>query len=74
MKSVSSISSALEETHTAIVLTSVSQTAPEHALSAGLDKTQQAYNDRFSCPIPPQENRLKVRIEAGEKKFKGDHE
>jgi uncharacterized protein (DUF1684 family) len=28
-----------------------------------------AYNDQWSCPIPPQENRLKVRIEAGEKKF-----
>jgi uncharacterized protein (DUF1684 family) len=29
-----------------------------------------AYNDRFSCPIPPKENRLKVRMEAGEKNFK----
>ena len=28
-----------------------------------------AYNDRWSCPLPPGENRLKVRIEAGEKKF-----
>ncbi len=28
-----------------------------------------AYNDRWSCPFPPAENRLKVRIEAGEKKF-----
>jgi uncharacterized protein (DUF1684 family) len=28
-----------------------------------------AYNDRWSCPIPPQENRLKGRIEAGEKNF-----
>lgn len=27
-----------------------------------------AYNDNWTCPIPPQENRLKVRIEAGEKK------
>lgn len=26
-----------------------------------------AYNPAYSCPIPPQENRLKVRIEAGEK-------
>jgi uncharacterized protein len=31
-----------------------------------------AYNDKWSCPIPPKENRLKVRIEAGEKKFKDD--
>ena len=28
-----------------------------------------AYSDRWSCPVPPAENRLKVRIEAGEKKF-----
>ncbi len=28
-----------------------------------------AYNERWSCPLPPRENRLKVRIEAGEKKF-----
>src|SRR5688572_3691468 len=28
-----------------------------------------AYNERWSCPLPPAENRLKVRIEAGEKKF-----
>jgi uncharacterized protein len=28
-----------------------------------------AYNPRFSCVIPPEENRLAVRIEAGEKIF-----
>ena len=28
-----------------------------------------AYNPRWSCPIPPFENRLKLRIEAGEKNF-----
>ncbi len=28
-----------------------------------------AYNDRWSCPIPPRQNRLTVRIEAGEKNF-----
>jgi uncharacterized protein (DUF1684 family) len=28
-----------------------------------------AYNDRWSCPFPPPENRLKVRIEAGERKY-----
>jgi uncharacterized protein (DUF1684 family) len=32
-----------------------------------------AYSDKWSCPIPPQENRLKVRIEAGEKKFDDAH-
>jgi uncharacterized protein (DUF1684 family) len=28
-----------------------------------------AYNPNWACPIPPKENRLKVRIEAGEKNF-----
>ncbi|MGB8648902.1 MAG: DUF1684 domain-containing protein [Anaerolineae bacterium] len=28
-----------------------------------------AYNDRWSCPLPPAENRLTARIEAGEKRF-----
>jgi uncharacterized protein len=28
-----------------------------------------AYNERWSCPLPPSANRLKVRIVAGEKKF-----
>jgi uncharacterized protein (DUF1684 family) len=28
-----------------------------------------AYNERWSCPLPPIANRLKVRVEAGEKKF-----
>jgi uncharacterized protein (DUF1684 family) len=30
-----------------------------------------AYNQNFSCPIPPKENRLKVAIRAGEKVFEG---
>ncbi len=32
-----------------------------------------AYNENWSCPIPPKENRVKVRIEAGEKKYAEDH-
>ncbi len=28
-----------------------------------------SYNSNWSCPFPPPENRLKVRIEAGEKNF-----
>lgn len=33
-----------------------------------------AYNDNWTCPIPPKENRISVRIEAGEKNFKtADH-
>lgn len=29
-----------------------------------------AYNESYSCPIPPAENRLSVPIKAGEKNFK----
>lgn len=32
-----------------------------------------AFSDGYSCPIPPQENHLKISIEAGEKNFKGGH-
>jgi uncharacterized protein len=28
-----------------------------------------AYNDRWSCPLPPRANRIAVRIEAGEMKY-----
>lgn len=28
-----------------------------------------AYNDKWSCPLPPEENRLPIRVEAGEKNF-----
>jgi uncharacterized protein (DUF1684 family) len=37
-------------------------------------RRQQADNENWACSIPLKENRLKVRIEAGEKKFKDDHE
>lgn len=30
-----------------------------------------AYSERWSCPLPPAENRLKVKIEAGEKNWPG---
>lgn len=32
-----------------------------------------AYNERWSCPLTPFENRLKVPIRAGEKNFSQDH-
>jgi hypothetical protein len=32
-----------------------------------------AFSDGYSCPIPPQENHLNIRIEAGEKNFRGEH-
>jgi hypothetical protein len=28
-----------------------------------------SYSDRFSCPIPPKENHLPIKVEAGEKKY-----
>jgi len=28
-----------------------------------------AYNHEYSCPIPPEENHLNIRVEAGEKKY-----
>jgi uncharacterized protein (DUF1684 family) len=28
-----------------------------------------AYNDKYSCPVPPEENKLDLRIEAGVKKY-----
>lgn len=30
-----------------------------------------SYNDNWGCPITPEENKLPVRIEAGEKKYEG---
>ncbi len=29
-----------------------------------------AYNHEYSCPVPPEENRLQIRIPAGEKSFR----
>lgn len=31
-----------------------------------------AYNDKYACPIPPIENTLNIKIEAGEKLYKKD--
>ena len=31
-----------------------------------------AYNEMWSCPLPPPENRINVPIRAGEKNFKGE--
>ena len=30
-----------------------------------------AFSDYATCPLPPQQNKLKLRIEAGEKKYSG---
>ena len=32
-----------------------------------------AFTAYATCPLPPQQNRLPVRIEAGEKKYAGGH-
>ncbi len=32
-----------------------------------------AYNDDYSCPIPPRENHITVEVKAGEKKYKAPH-
>jgi uncharacterized protein (DUF1684 family) len=32
-----------------------------------------AYNPYTTCPLPPPQNRLRVRIEAGELAYKHDH-
>ncbi len=32
-----------------------------------------AFSDGFNCPIPPAANHLKIAVEAGEKKFLGEH-
>jgi uncharacterized protein (DUF1684 family) len=34
-----------------------------------LGHIQQSYNDKWSCLVPPAENRLKVAVRAGEKVF-----
>ena len=60
-----------KKAHT-VFLTTEFDISPEYRRLAGLDKTHQPYNNRWSCPIPPQENRLAVQIQAGEKKFKDD--
>lgn len=31
-----------------------------------------AYSDKYSCPMPPKENRINTRIEAGEKNYHQD--
>jgi uncharacterized protein (DUF1684 family) len=32
-----------------------------------------AFTPYATCPLPPQQNRLPIRIEAGEKKYAGGH-
>jgi hypothetical protein len=53
------------------VVTILPHSAPVPELAEGLGYIQLAYNQNFSCPIPPKENRLTVAIRAGEKQFAG---
>ena len=32
-----------------------------------------AYSDGYNCPVPPAANRLELRVEAGEKMYKGEY-
>ena len=32
-----------------------------------------AFNEFATCPLPPRQNRLALRVEAGEKSYKGEH-
>ena len=32
-----------------------------------------AYNEHWSCPVPPAENRLRVAVRAGERTFETTH-
>ena len=32
-----------------------------------------AFNEFATCPLPPSQNRLKMRVDAGEKKYRGGH-
>ena len=34
-----------------------------------MDNIQHRYNDNWSCPLTPAENRLKVAVRAGERLF-----
>jgi uncharacterized protein (DUF1684 family) len=38
---------------------------------AALDNIQHCYNDAWSCPLTPFENRVKVPVRAEEKVFQG---
>jgi hypothetical protein len=44
------------------MLTIESGILPKYSRAAGLDKTQQSYNDKWSCPLTPKENRLKCGL------------
>jgi uncharacterized protein (DUF1684 family) len=46
-------------------------TAPALAPPAALDNIQHGYNDKWSCPLTPFENRVKVAVRAGERLFPG---
>jgi len=77
MTSVSSISPAIEETH-------IHRDSPTYRecrqhlrcrrLGPPEQRRQQSYNENWTCPIPPKENRLTVRIKAGEKRYKDELE
>jgi hypothetical protein len=44
--------------------------APAPAPPAASDNIQHAYNQNFSCPLTPFENRVRAPVRAGEKAYK----
>jgi hypothetical protein len=50
-----------------LITTIATHTSPALEQAAALGHIQYAYNQNFSCPIPPRENRPQVAIRAGEK-------
>ena len=52
-------------------ITTSLHTAPAFGPEAGLGYIRHSYNDKWSCPLTPAENRLTVAIRAGEKVFEG---
>ena len=50
-------------------LTSVHRNVPALVQPAGVGHIQYPYNGKWSCPLTPFENRLRVPVRAGEKVF-----
>jgi hypothetical protein len=70
-KNASDVRSNTPNADLAAMATIAQRTDPALARLAALGHIQHSYNPRWSCPIPPKENRLKVAIRAGEKVFEG---
>jgi hypothetical protein len=54
-----------------VLFTTAQHRAPVPGRQAWLDNIEYRYNDAWSCPLTPFENRVKVAVRAGEKLFTG---